>query len=194
MTSARIRVPVTKAIVEMIDELPAADRDAIRSGAAESIAIVDAAPRSNWIPLAVQLDILAQIDRRLGRAGYQDFCQRHFIRTTETPLVRTVFDGAVRLFGMGPEAVFKVFRRSWSMMSSDAGDVNLRRLDPNDLCIEVSGLPLDEVQSKLFVEGFAATFTGVFRLFGLTGEVKLASVDVGTRTAVYLGSWTPSSA
>ena len=194
MTEARIRTPVTKAIVEMIDELPPADRDAIREAAAESIDTVERALRSSWLPLAIQLDILRQVDRQLGRDGYADFCQRHLIRTIETPLVKTVFDGAVRLFGVGPEAVFKVFRRSWAMMSSDAGEVNLLEMSADALRIEVRELPLEEAQATLFIEGFAATFSGVFRLFELDGKTELKSVDYANRTAIYTGSWTPKAA
>jgi hypothetical protein len=190
MTEARIRAPVTKAIVEMIDELPPADRDAIRQAAGPSIDAVEQALRSSWLPLATQLETLHAIDQRLGRAGYLDFCQRHFIRTVETPLVRAVFDGAVRLFGMGPEAVFKVFRRSWAMMSTHAGEVNLVELTPEHLRIEVRALPLEEARASLFIEGFAATFTGVFRLFEIDGKAELTSVDYPNRTAVYTGSWT----
>jgi hypothetical protein len=74
-------------------------------------------------------------------------------------------------------------------MSSEAGEVRLVNLAADDLRIEIDALPLAEPRADLFVEGFAATFTGVFTLFNLQGEVVLDRLDVQRRSASYVGSW-----
>lgn len=186
---AQIRAPVTKSIVEMVDELPPADRDAIRRDAAAAIQTVADAPRTAYLPLGVQLEIMAAIDRRLGRPAYLEFCAENFGRTVETPLVRTIFDGATRIFGVGPTGIFKVFRKAWSMMSEGCGDVDLVTLSPSETRIVVEALPVDEKHIDLFVQGFAYTFRGVFDVFDVQGEMKLVSFDRHARKATYLGSW-----
>ncbi len=184
-----MRAPVTKAFVELLDELPVSDRDAIRAGAPEAFEQVENTVRSGRIPLAVQLEILEQVEKRFGLQGYLDLCRQHFARTVDTPLVRPIFDGAVRLFGVGPKGVFKMFKRSWSMMSTGTGSIDLVSLEPENLDIVITGLPMEERRADLFIEGFAATFMGVFDLFGLQGEVELVELDEQAGRARYKGHW-----
>lgn len=187
---AQVRAPVTKAILELLEELPAEDRDAIRAGAPAAVTQVEGTARSDRLPLSVQLEILEQVDARLGRAGYLDLCRTHFTRTVNTPLVRPILDGAVRLFGMSPKAIFKMFSRTWSMMSTEAGLIECVRLEPDTVEIVVRDLPMEERRADLFIEGFAATFSGVLDLFDVDGSIELAEVDEEARSARYTGRWT----
>jgi hypothetical protein len=109
----------------------------------------------------------------------------------ETPLVRTIFDGAIRVFGVGPAGVFKFFRKAWGMMSEGCGEVNLVTLSADETRIVVDALPVEEEHIDLFVEGFAYTFRGVFDVFDVKGEMKLVSFVRAARRSTYVGSWKP---
>ncbi len=188
-----MRVPVTKAFLELLDELPEEDRRAIREGAAEAVKTVEETVRSARLPLSVQLEILEQVDERLGRQAYLDLCRTHFARTLETPLVRPIFDAAVRLFGVGPKGVFKMFRRSWSMMSSNTGEIELVSVEPENVDIVITKLPVEERRSDLFIEGFAATFMGVLDVFNLEGNIEMVEFDEKAARARYTGHWVPAA-
>ena len=189
-SGARVRAPLTKAIVELLGSQPAGVRVAVRARAASAISHVEAASRLDWIPLAVQLEILAALHAEVGPAGYDAFCAAHFGSTVEQPLMRSVFDGALRVFGVSPASLYRMFPKSWAMMSAECGVVELEGdLSPKGTVLRVSELPVDERHIDLFVRGFRATFRGPLDVLRRPGDVELTSFNRASRTATYLAKW-----
>lgn len=188
--AARVRAPVTKAILELLSAQPLPVRSAVRSAAAGAIERVEAASRLDWIPLSVQLDILAALHDEVGAAGYDAFCATHFGSTVETPLMRSVFEGALRVFGLSPASLYRMFPKSWAMMSEGCGVVVVEgELSKTGTVLRVEQLPVEERHIELFVRGFRATFRGPIDVLKRSGDVELTSFVRSTRTAQYLAHW-----
>ena len=185
----RVRAPLTKAILELLERQPARVRDAVRTHAAREIERVEQCSRVDWIPLGVQLEILSAVRDEMGKRGYDDFCAAHFASTVEQPFVKGMFDTTVRLFGLGPGAVLRVFPKTWSTISRGCGRVEVGDLDAGCTMIRVTELPMSEPRIDLFVEGFRATFRGMLDIFHRSGDVELVSYDRAARESSYRMHW-----
>ncbi len=186
---SRVRAPVTKAIVELLDRQPPSIRAAVRKDAAEAIEHVESASRVDWIPLRTQLRILRAVHTELGQDGFDDFSAKHFACTVEQPLARSVFDTTVRLFGVGPGPIYKMFPQSWAMMSSGCGMVVCTETDPSGTSIRIVDLPVAEPDIELYVVGFRATFRGVLDAFKCDGSVEFLAFDRARRESRYRATW-----
>jgi hypothetical protein len=187
---AQVRAPLTKSIVELLDHQPGGVSQAVRGRARAEIARVEECTRVDWIPLEVQLAILDALRREVGQEECERFLAAHFAATIEQPFVRGMFETAVRLFGMGPGAVFRVFPRTWSTITRGCGEVEIREIDPRGTTIRVSELPVEQPHIELFAKGFRATFQGVIQTFAVPGEVEMLSFDRAARTSEYRAYWT----
>jgi hypothetical protein len=189
-SEARVRAPLTKAIVEMLASQPPRVQVAVREKAASALSTVDQASRVDWIPLGVQLEILSALHEEIGARDYDAFCTAHFASTVEQPLVKSVFEGTLRVFGLSPGAVYKMFGKSWSMISSGCGVVSIEGdLSGSGTVIHVRELPIAEPEIDLFVRGFRATFQGPIEVVKKRGNVELRSFDRAAREATYLATW-----
>lgn len=188
---AEVRAPLTKAIVELIERQLPHVRTAIRARAADAITRVEECSRVDWIPLGVQLELLAAFREELGAKAYDDFCIAHFASTIEQPFVKGMFDTTVRLFGLGPGPVYRVFVKTWSVISRGCGEMLLEQSPdaPGTAVIRMRGLPMDEPRIDLFVTGYRATFQGVLEVCHARGDVALASFDRTAGEAVYRARW-----
>ncbi len=187
---ALVRAPLTKSIIELIDrEQPLPVRQALRARAGAEVVRVEECSRVAWIPLGTQLAILDALRLEIGQDRYEAFLSAHFATTIEQPFVRGMFETSVRLFGVGPAAVFRVFPRTWSTISRGCGEVHVDEVDPNGTSIRVTELPVDEPRIDLFVNGFRATFQGILEVFGRPGEVQRVSYDRQLRESAYLARW-----
>lgn len=185
----RVRAPLTKAIVELLERQPLHVRDGVRSRAGAEIERVEQCSRVDWIPLGVQLEILGAVREETGARGYDDFCAAHFASTIEQPFVKGMFETTVRLFGLGPGAVLRVFPKTWSTISRDCGRMEIDHIDARGTTIRVRELPVSEPRVDLFANGFRATFRGIIDLFARPGDVELVSYERAARESVYRIHW-----
>lgn len=189
-SEARVRAPLTKAIVDLLKKQPKDVYDAVRTRARDAIEHVELASRADWIPLSVQLEILSALQAEVGPKGYEKFCAAHFASTVEQSLVKTVFEGTLRVFGISPGALYKMFGKSWAMISSGCGVVSIEgAVSPAGTTLVVTELPVEEPEIDLFVRGFRATFHGVIDVLNKQGNVELRSFHRSTRTAWYRATW-----
>lgn len=187
---AEVRAPLTKAIVELLDRQLPHVRSAIRARAADAITRVEECSRVDWIPLGVQLDLLGAFRDELGPRAYDDFCIAHFASTIEQPFVKGMFETTVRLFGLGPGPVYRVFAKTWAVISRGCGELTVTgESTPGVAVIHLRDLPMAEPQIDLFVNGYRATFQGVIEVCGARGDVEVVSFDRAKREAVYRARW-----
>ncbi|MBX3245856.1 MAG: hypothetical protein KF901_01600 [Myxococcales bacterium] len=185
---AQVRAPLTKAVLELLETQPEAVRLAVLEQASEAVRVVEEASRVSWIPLRAQLEILAALRAVTNDRVYDEFCAKHFSSTVEQPLVKSVFDTTVRLFGVGPGPVYRMFPKTWAMMARGCGVIEVDE-DGKRAHLEVSELPVEEPEIELFVRGFRATFAGVLDMFRRPGTVTLDSFDPASRIARYTATW-----
>jgi hypothetical protein len=162
---------------------------AVRARVPREIERVETSSRMDWIDLSVQLAILDAIYSEVGMRRWEQFVAAHFSSTIEQPFVRSMFETSVRLFGMSPAAVFKVFTKTWATISKHCGHVSIGEVDPRATTIRVSDLPVEQEHIDLFVRGFRATFQGVLDVFKTAGEVEYVSFNRALRTSVYCARW-----
>ena len=137
----------------------------------------------------MQRAILNAIYSEVGVRRWEQFVSAHFSSTVEQPFVRSMFETSVRLFGMSPATVFKLFAKTWATISKYCGDVTIGEVAPRETTIRVTILPTEQEHIDLFVRGFRATFQGALDVFKSAGEVEFVSFDRLSRTSVYRARW-----
>jgi hypothetical protein len=106
------------------------------------------------------------------------------------PLVKSVFEGTLRVFGISPGAVLRMFPKSWAMISSGCGVVSTEgEISGAGTVLQVRELPIEEPNIDLFVTGFRATFQGIIDVLKRPGEVELRSFERGARRSTYVATW-----
>jgi hypothetical protein len=188
LVESKVRAPLTKAIVEMLDRQPGVAAG-VRARVPNEVRRVEECSRVDWVPLATQLAILDALKDEVGLRRWEEFVRAHFSSTVEQPFVKGMFESAVRLFGMGPGAVFRVFAKTWATISKGCGEVEIGEVDPKGTLIRVRELPVDQARIELFVAGFRSTFQGALDVFKSAGDVELVSFDRAARTSVYRARW-----
>ncbi len=189
-SEARVRAPLTKAIVDLLKTQPPSVQAAVRAKAESAIERVELASRVDWIPLSTQLEILSALYAEIGPEGYDAFCAAHFGSTVEQPLVRGVFEGTLRVFGISPGALYKMFGKTWTVIASGCGVISIEgQASPSGTTLHVTELPTKEREIDLFVRGFRATFQGVLDVVKKQGTVSMRSFDRDAGKAVYFATW-----
>jgi hypothetical protein len=186
---AQVRAPLTKSIVELLDRQPGDVPRAVRARARAEIERVEGCSRVDWIPLGIQLRILAALREEVGPQSFEAFVTKHFSTTVEQPFVRGMFETAVRLFGFAPSAVLRVFPKTWSTISRGCGEVHIPEIAATGTLIRVTELPVEQEHVELFVSGFRATFQGILDAFDRPGVVVMLSYDRASRTSTYRATW-----
>nr|PZN18745.1 MAG: hypothetical protein DIU78_22310 [Pseudomonadota bacterium] len=187
---ARVRAPLTKAVVDLLKKQPPSVQAAVRAKAADAVERVELASRVDWIPLSIQLEILSALHTEVGPEGYDAFCTAHFAATVEQALVKSVFEGTIRVFGISPAALYKVFGKTWPVIASGCGVISIEgQAAPSGTTLHVTELPMNEREIDLFVRGFRATFQGVLDVVKKQGTVVMRSFDRDAGKAVYFATW-----
>lgn len=190
LTPPRVRAPLTKSILAEVDDLPETQREAVYDAVPETVAEIRDAARMAWIQLPTQLALVQATRTVLGSdAAYENFCAKQLGKSVAIPLVRPIFQAALRLFGAQPSAVLGLFSRTWSMLTVNVATITIPKVvDSEGTVIRVAGIPKIKHADALVV-GFAGTFRGILELFDRPGSVELVDFDPSTGDAAYLMRW-----
>lgn len=102
--------------------------------------VFETAPRTVWIPLEQDAQFVDAIVERLGPGLASELWTGYTARFAQTPLMRALFDGATRLFGLSVGSYVRILPRIWTtayrgagqLDASEAGD-DWRRLHITDM-------------------------------------------------------------
>lgn len=142
----------------------------------------------DWLPLELQLELLDAMLEEMGAARWERFVTAHFAATVEQPYLKDVFETAVRLLGVGPATVFRVFGRTWMNITRNCGEFYVSEINQNGTVLHMQRLP-DIARIDTFVYGFRFTMQGVIEAFGRRGLVEQRSYNSLTRSVSYTARW-----
>lgn len=135
------------------------------------VGIVDAG-RTAWVPIEIDARFVKAIIDTLGREDAQLLWRDYTGRFAETPLQRSLIEGAKRLFGFDVAGIVKVVPSIWSNSFRDAGKVWIGRPIENSIDLEIEDLPAPMVAHDGYFILLEGLFRGLYRLVGREENVE----------------------
>jgi hypothetical protein len=189
-----IRGFACRMILEGARNLPAdVQRQVLSRVPEQTLALIDSTPRMGWVPIEESMRLTEPLHATLGTPGFRQFLSAQADRMASYPLLQTFFDGAVRLFGLTPQALLKWSTYAWEQSFRDSGRLVYH---PHRESLEGGRVEmrLEDVPPILLVEGtFAQALAGAFEMFlrrcNRKGRVHLHEPGPRATRFVYDVSW-----
>jgi hypothetical protein len=127
---------------------------------------IEHGPRLAWLPLTDDVQFLGAIHRQLGRDGCVQLWREYLRTLVETPLLKGLFEAAVRTFGLnvatGVKAVPKVMGSSFR----DCGELEAIRQDDGSMVLMHTDAPELFFAQPVYLALFEGLYAGLYDLIG----------------------------
>ena len=131
----------------------------------ELLELLDHASKTTWIPLETDAEFVDAVVATYGEDRAEELWFEYSTRFVQTPLMRALFDGAVRLFGLSVGSLLKIVPRIWGTSYREAGEVEFERTSKYTGTLVMRDLP-DAMNDR---RGYYILLRGMFRgLYRLT--------------------------
>ncbi|WNG35034.1 hypothetical protein F0U60_16450 [Archangium minus] len=189
-----IRGFMSRTILDAARNLPAdKQRRVFELTPEELISLIESTPRLGWVPLEQNIKLSDALHQVLGTSGFRQFFATLADRMMSYPLLQSFFDGAVRLFGLTPQAMLKWSTYAWEQSFRDCGRllyVPLREsVNHGRVEMVLEGFPPSLLSTGTFRESLAGTFDMYLQRVSKKGQVKIREVDIAKGRVVYDVSW-----
>jgi hypothetical protein len=92
--------------------------------------------RTDWIPVELDGQFVEAVVAFLGPDGTKTACRRFLVESlVKSPMMREMFDGAVRLFGVTASGFLKVLPHAFGLSYRDAFTISFDRGDDGGLLV-----------------------------------------------------------
>ncbi|HEX8441575.1 hypothetical protein, partial [Archangium sp.] len=185
-----IRGFMARMILEAARSLPAdKQRRAFAAVPPELLSLIESTPRLGWVSLQENIKLSDALHQTLGDPGFRDFFAGVSDRMLAYPLLRSFFDGAIRLFGLTPQALLKWSTYAWQQAFRDCGKLvyHPRReaADRGHVQMVLEDFPSELLRTGTFPESLAGTFDLFLRQVSKKGRVDILSVAPSKGRVVY---------
>jgi hypothetical protein len=147
------------------------------------------ASRIAWLELDVDVELTHAIYAELGRARAQELFRRNLTGALDAPILRSLAQGALRLFGASPSRIFGWAPKAYGQLYRDAGVMRFEQDAPGSARLELESLPACVAESARYLDGIAASIAGGFDFMGVKGEVCIESHTPSARRATFRLEW-----
>jgi hypothetical protein len=170
--------------------VPPGSRDGVRARLAPStLATLERSSRLTWLPIEVDVELTHAIYAELGAGRARELFRRSLSTALEAPILRSLVQGALRIFGATPARFFGWAPKAYAQLYRDAGAMRFERDEPGSARLELSGLPPVVAASRDYLDGMGGAVAAGFDVMGVKGEVTLERLDVSAGTACFRLSW-----
>jgi hypothetical protein len=158
--------------VKALSALPAGERERILSAVkAETLAVIERDVDVGWVDLGVNADFTEAVYRVVGARGTRAYGRRVGNSSFETPILRSMMEAAIRLFGVGPAGLYKLMRRSWSGVYRNCGEVEVEARPGNGVHIVLHDAP-ELMRAPPYLESISGGLEAIFDFCSVAGEVR----------------------
>ncbi|MFO0560907.1 MAG: hypothetical protein U0269_23010 [Polyangiales bacterium] len=149
----------------------------VRASIPREIEAIERAGMTDWVDFAALRALLEGALRELGEAEFRRWCSSAMTDTLQGPLLRTLWDSSVRLFGLRPESILRWAPQAWALMYRDLGTVEW---SSSERCLKMTRLDAAAYASNAFLESAAAAVDAVFSLCNERVSTVVERRDSGT--------------
>ena len=145
------------------------------------------ASRIAWVPLDLDVELTHAIYAELGVVRAREVFRRNLSGALESPVLRSLAQGALRLFGASPARLFGWAPKVYAQLYRDAGEMRFALDEPGRARLEFLALPPGVATSRNYLDGMAASVAAGFDYVGVKGEVRIEAHDpAGARATLRL--------
>ena len=117
-----IRGFVCRMILEGARALPTEKQQRVLPRVPEqTLALIDATARMGWVPIEESMKLTEALHAALGTRGFRQFLSEQADHIASYPMLQSVFDSAVRLLGLTPQALLKWCTHAWEQAFRGCG-------------------------------------------------------------------------
>lgn len=157
--------------------------------APETVATLERSSRIAWLPIEADVELTHAIYAELGAGRAHELFRKNLSSALDTPILRSLAQGALRLFGASPARLFSWAPKVYAQLYRDSGDMRFEADGPCSARLELSQLPPPIAESRDYLDGLAGAFAAGFDLMELKGEVTIERFDPSGRRASFRLAW-----
>lgn len=150
---------------------------------------LERASRIAWVPIELDVEVTHAIYAELGPARARELFRRNLSGALDSAVLRSLAQGALRLFGASPERLFSWAPKVYSQLYRDSGEMRFALDEPGSARLELSALPPCVARSRSYLDGVAASIVAGFDYMGTKGEVRIERHDVAALRATFRLEW-----
>jgi hypothetical protein len=147
------------------------------------------ASRIAWLALEVDVELTHAIYAELGAVRARELFRRNLSGALESPVLRSIAQGALRLFGASPARLFSWAPMVYAQLYRDAGQMRFTLEAPGSARLELEALPPCVATSRNYLDGVAASIAAGFDYVGVKGEVRIETHEPARARAAFRLAW-----
>jgi len=185
----QVRALTSQVALQHIDKLPLALRDAILRDAGD-VETAREAFQFGWIPFRLQVGILDSMRRQMTPEQWKASQRQLMLGYLDKPMLRGLFDTAVRMLGMSVATLSKWAPRGYDALFKNAGSLRFEvGHEPCEVALILEDFPPELFASGSFADALQAAFEVIFTLVKTEGRVQVSELDLKLGHARYTLRW-----
>ncbi len=157
--------------------------------ASGTLATLERSSRLAWLPIEIDVEVTHAIYAELGAGRAHELFRRNLSAALDTPILRSLAHGALRLFGASPTRLFGWAPKVYAQLFRDAGEMRFESDGPGSARLELSRLPAAVAESRVYLDGVAGSIAAGFDFMGMKGEVTIERLDPAGLRACFRLAW-----
>jgi hypothetical protein len=155
----------------------------------ETIPAVEAALRTDHLPVALNVDLAEAVFAETGADGARRWGTASLLHSFDG-FLKPLFLGLTRLVGPSPALLFKAFPQGWTSTYRDCGHVTVTHPREGVTRVIVRGLPA-ELRGTAFLSAVCGSLEVAFRVSRYEGRAVLEPRAPDSAEASWLVEWRP---
>jgi len=157
--------------------------------APDTLAALERSSRLSWLPIEVDVELTHAVYVELGAGPAREAFRRNLSSALDTPILRSLAQGALRLLGASPARLFGWAPKVYAHIYRDAGGMRFESDGAGSARLELFELPPVIAESRDYLDGVAGSIGAGFDLMDLKGEVTVERLDPSGRRARFRLAW-----
>lgn len=145
--------------------------------------------RTTWIPLEQDAVFVDAIVAGLGGDLSGELWTAYTARFVQTPLQRTFFDGAIRLFGMSVGTFVRIIPRIWTTCYRGAGELDATEVGPDWRKLQINDMHPAMCEREGYLILLRSMFRGMYQLANCDSEDFDMTFDPSARVLAVEFRW-----
>jgi hypothetical protein len=178
----------TRTVLEALGELFPAAEPRVRARLSPLVRqAIDAAFRLDYLPVMVELEVVAAIREELGSRGSRMVAREGLRRTLKGSMLAGLVHSATVLFGNTPAGLLKWAGRGYGRVTRDCGELRLEKATECSAEVRLEKLPA-ELNLPSYLDAVGGALEAFFDVCEVKGEITYDPWPGGAR---YTLTWTP---
>ena len=148
----------------------------------------DDASRVAWLPLEIDVELTAAVERVVGRDRMRRWARDAIVRSTEGPLLRPIVAG-LQAMGLTPHNALRRAPYGWTLIYRHCGVLHYQRDGDHGVVLVHEDVPALMFDSPGYPHGIGGTFDGVMELAGGQDVESLVEPETAARRYRYRCRW-----